>query len=165
MEVIKNKEKERKFLVKYLPEGYEEVRHNLIEQAYLSLLPEFRIRKIGNAYVKTEKGEGDFTRDEAEAPISFETFLDLEKQACTPFLIKMRHYVPLSHGNIAELDVYRNIKDLLTVEVEFKSNEKANAFEIPDWFGREITYDKAFKNKNLAKALGENPKLEMKNLV
>lgn len=30
-------------------------------------------------------------------------------------------------------------------EIEFSSEEEANAFIAPDWFGKEVTYDKSYK--------------------
>ena len=39
------------------------------------------------------------------------------------------------------------------VEVEFIDIDSANNFEIPCWFGNEVTRDKEFRNKNLAKIL------------
>ena len=54
--------------------------------------------------------------------------------------------------NIAELDAYKNIEGMTyTVEVEFTSVEDSNDFEIPDWFGLEITEDMSYKNKNLCR--------------
>ena len=42
-------------------------------------------------------------------------------------------------------------KIVLTLSTEeFPNKEKANSFEVPSWFGEEITYDKSYKNKNLA---------------
>ena len=36
-------------------------------------------------------------------------------------------------------------------EIEFPSEEAANAFEIPEFLGREITYDSYYKMKNFWK--------------
>ena len=65
---------------------------------------------------------------------------------------KIRYYLPLTDGLTAELDVYGGfLKGLVTVEVEFRSIAGSENFEVPSWFGEEITYDKQYKNKNLAK--------------
>lgn len=50
-----------------------------------------------------------------------------------------------------ELDVYQEeMTGLKVVEVEFTSEEEALVFAMPSWFGREITHDERYKNKNLA---------------
>jgi CYTH domain-containing protein len=50
-----------------------------------------------------------------------------------------------------ELDVYHGrLNGLHTAEVEFDSSAGAEAFEPPDWFGREVTDEPGFKNKRLA---------------
>jgi len=36
------------------------------------------------------------------------------------------------------------------VEVEFPSEEEAEAFEAPDWFGQDVSLDVRFKNAALA---------------
>ena len=43
----------------------------------------------------------------------------------------------------------------MVVEVEFNSLEDANNFEVPNWFGKEITEDLRYKNDNLAIATKE----------
>lgn len=49
---------------------------------------------------------------------------------------------------ICELDIYNNI--LITVEIEFNSKQEADNFNVPKWFGHELTNIQEFKNKNLA---------------
>jgi adenylate cyclase len=39
---------------------------------------------------------------------------------------------------------------MLSVEVEFKTEEESDQFVIPNWFGKEVTDDEKYKNKNLA---------------
>ncbi len=49
-----------------------------------------------------------------------------------------------------ELDVFDGELSPLTVaEVEFPTVEEAEAFTPPDWFGREVTYDKRYSNANM----------------
>ena len=47
---------------------------------------------------------------------------------------------------VYELDIYNNINNLITVEVEFLNKKEADDFIPPDWFGCEITNIKEFKN-------------------
>ena len=61
---------------------------------------------------------------------------------------------------MAELDIYYGeLEGLITVETEFKSEKEANEFIVPNWYGKEITYDKRYKNKNLARCSIEELKL------
>lgn len=75
---------------------------------------------------------------------------------------KVRYVLELN-GAKAEVDVYEGaLKGLITAEVEFITMERAQEFQVPDWFGEEVTYDKRYKNKNLAsienyKEQGVNP--------
>ena len=65
----------------------------------------------------------------------------------------------------AELDLYHNELDgLSTVEVEFTDVEEATEFKEPDWFDIDITSDKSYKNKNLAKAYFEKGKIMKKSI-
>ncbi len=131
-----------------------------LEQSYLDFgegdEPERRIRKLaknGSAeYFYTEKGKGDLFREEEEYEISEYSYERLKELTISATLIKTRYYLPLDDRLEAEIDVYGGSLSGLTVaEVEFKSLEEAQNFAAPAWFGEEITYDKSYKNKNLAK--------------
>ena len=39
----------------------------------------------------------------------------------------------------------------MIVEIEFSDIKNAKSFDIPNWFGKEVTENNAYKNKNLAK--------------
>ena len=53
---------------------------------------------------------------------------------------------------VFELDIYeKHLKRLSTVEVEFDTEEEANSFNPPEWFGEDITYNPTYKNSNLSK--------------
>lgn len=143
---------ERKFLVKEMPANLAIYPSYHIEQAYVSYDPEVRIRRKNDTYYLTEKGEGDLVREEREAEISKE---DYNAKMCTvqsAVIEKTRYLIPLGGRLTAELDVYHDRLDgLVVVEVEFTTEEAAGAFEPPYWFGRDVTYDSSFRNKNLAK--------------
>ena len=50
----------------------------------------------------------------------------------------------------ATLDIYKGeLSEFQVIEVEFDSEEKANDFVPPSWFGKEITGDKRYKNSYL----------------
>ena len=153
-----SKEIERKFLVKKVPDLKDKQYKEYIEQYYLSKNPEIRIRKVKEIWIEdsavnyymTIKSEGNLVRDELEFKIYPDVFNQLKAQVKDDRIIKTRYYLPLDKDFIAQLDIYHSIV-LLTVEVEFKSINEANSFNPPDWFGREVTEDKRYKNKNLAK--------------
>ena len=150
---------ERKFLITTLPDtsGCEFAE---IEQSYIDFgesgEPECRIRKMTKngipEYFYTEKGMGDLCREEEEYEISAYSYEKLKELVISKTVTKVRYYLPISENLIAEADVYGGaLSGLHVVEVEFSSLEESEKFTPPEWFGEEITYDKAYKNKNLAK--------------
>ena len=57
-----------------------------------------------------------------------------------------------SGEHVAELDVYEGtLAGLLTVEVEFDSEDTAQQFAPPEWFGREVTDQEQWSNAALAR--------------
>ena len=145
------KEIERKFLIKDILSIPKYVRKSEITQAYISVLPEVRIRKLNDTYYRTEKSEGGIIREEREEEISEEEFYKLLPASIGIVIHKERFYIELSHYLIAEVDIYASpFYPLATVEVEFPSLKQAMSFDVPEWFGREVTKDKAYKNKSLA---------------
>ena len=58
----------------------------------------------------------------------------------------------LGHDLVAEVDLFEgDLAGLCLVEVEFASEDDANAFEAPDWFGRDVTAIKGWSNADLAR--------------
>jgi adenylate cyclase len=146
---------ERKFLVNTIPFDPAAYPHSEIRQGYLSFEPEIRIREKDNVYYLTEKGAGSLVREEHETEISEAEYRAKEPLVISVFIEKTRYFIPLNNGLVAELDIYHGKLDgLVAVEVEFDAVAAARAFTPPDWFGREITEDKTYRNKNLAKKDG-----------
>lgn len=142
---------ERKFLVKTLPAALSQYPASQIWQAYLSFVPEIRIRKKDGRYLLTEKGEGALARSEEEREISASDFAARKAGRISNPIEKTRYRIPLEGGLTAELDVFSGkLTGLCLVEVEFSSYEAAEGFLPPGWFGDEVTYIKKFKNKNLS---------------
>ena len=51
-----------------------------------------------------------------------------------------------------ELDVFEEpYENLVIAEVEFESEEEANNFKPPVWFGEDVTMDPRYHNSNLSK--------------
>lgn len=66
--------------------------------------------------------------------------------------IKMRFYVPLTAILDAKVDIYDELLDN-TISVDFKDDIEAYNFEVPSWFGAEITPElmKVVKQKRKSK--------------
>lgn len=142
---------ERKFLISVLPAGLSQYPASQIWQAYLSFVPEIRIRKKDGRYFLTEKGAGALARREEERELSAADFASREPGRISNPIEKTRYRIPLEGGLTAELDVFSGkLTGLCLVEVEFPSYEAAERFLPPAWFGDEVTYLKKYKNKNLS---------------
>lgn len=144
---------ERKFLVEEDPrlDGAAPVQ---IEQGYLALDPgkgtEVRLRRKGGELLLTIKAGEGRTRTEEEMPLDGDRFESLWPLTEGRRLSKDRHLIPLD-GLEVELDIFRgNLHGLLIAEVEFDDQTAADSFEKPDWFGEEVTGDRAYLNRTLA---------------
>ena len=140
---------ERQFLVTVLPplpNAYDKIR-----QGYVSLLPEIRIRQIGDSnFTLTVKRGTGLVREEWETEISRKEFENLAERLHpgTLMIEKSRYHIPLADGLIAELHIHEGH---LT---GFNYVEVADNFEPPSWFGREVTEDARFSYGTLAKNNG-----------
>jgi CYTH domain-containing protein len=144
---------ERQFTVEKLPEGLDEIEPVTVLQGYLAIEEdgtEVRIRRMGGRLFLTVKRGGGMVRTELETEIDLEQFEELWPGTEGRRIEKSRHAVPL--GDLtAEVDVYAGrLAGLISVEVEFASREEAARFDPPAWFGREVTHDERYKNRNLA---------------
>lgn len=146
-----SKEIERKFLAEELPEDLERYPNKKIEQFYTEISEdcEVRYRREGNKFYCTEKGGRGISREENEREIAEEEYKKAFESS-VGIVEKTRYEIPLE-SSAAELDIYHaELNGLITVEVEFDSEEDAKEFTEPSWFGREITKEEKYKNKNLA---------------
>jgi adenylate cyclase len=145
---------ERKFVVSELPPVLERSRSSRIEQGYLAIADdgtEVRVRRRDGAAVLTVKSGGGRSRLEEEIAIDAERFARLWPLTEGRRLEKTRYLIPAGTGLTIELDVYSGaLTGLRVAEVEFGSEEAADAFEPPEWFGSEVTDDARFKNQKLA---------------
>ena len=144
---------ERKYLVASLPSDLDSHPHDLLEQGYLAISSdggEVRIRRGKDACVLTLKQGSGLTRLEEEIAITNEIFESLWQATEGRRIEKVRYKIPADHVTI-ELDRYLGAYDgLLVAEVEFLSEELANDWTPPFWFGQEVTEDCSYKNQNLA---------------
>ncbi|MBD2872747.1 CYTH domain-containing protein [Paenibacillus arenilitoris] len=160
-----SQEIERKFLLAEEPailigkQGLKVLSEQRIEQTYLAIdeSQEIRVRRIvdlaggGVTYTHTFKLGNGLSREEVEYSIS---------EGIYGQLTQAFGYVPLTknritaewESKIVEIDVYDQIK-LAVLEVEFESEEAANNFAAPDWFGRDISLERQYSNKKVWREL------------
>ena len=145
---------ERKFLVARRPD-LAGAKRTEIEQGYLALgdgdgQAEVRLRRKGDQRVLTVKGGSGRTRTEEELELDPDRFDSLWPLTEGRRVTKTRHLI--AHGELEiELDVYRGGLDGLEIaEVEFPDEESADAFEAPEWLGRDVTGDEQYLNATLA---------------
>jgi adenylate cyclase len=145
---------ERKFIIQSIPFPLDHQFFEDIRQGYLVTSEkgdEVRVRQRGDhCFLTVKKGEG-FERYEMEIEISRDQFEKLYGATADERLEKKR-YIIKDHGFNIELDIFEGrLKGLMVAEVEFRSPDEGKAYRAPDWFGREVTEDKRFANRNLAK--------------
>ena len=148
-----NYEIERKFLVKgeFKSKAFT---HWRIVQGYLSSVPKrvVRIRIKGDtAYltVKSTVSGNGLTRYEWEKEIPIE---DAEEMLtfCEKEIIEKTRYLVQVGNHVFEVDeFYGTNEGLLVAEVELQSEDEA--FEKPDWLGKEVTHDIRYYNSMLVK--------------
>lgn len=149
---MQNKEIERKFLIKELPQNLEKYRCRKIEQAYLCPNPVVRIRRQDDDYYLTYKGQGLMVREEYNLPLTQEAYEHLKEKADGIILSKTRFLIPLSDHLTVELDLFdKPFESLILAEVEFPSEEAANSFEMPHWFDKDVTSDLRYHNSNMSR--------------
>ncbi|MGN0968339.1 MAG: CYTH domain-containing protein [Oscillospiraceae bacterium] len=142
---------ERKFTVKQVPDDLPQYPCSRIEQAYLCTEPVVRVRRYGEEFWLTCKGEGLLSREEYELPLTEEAYRHLLAKADGLVIVKDRFRIPWE-GYTIELDVFdAPLAPLVLAEVEFPTEEEALAFCPPAWFGRDVTWDPAYSNANLSK--------------
>ncbi|MBF0179523.1 MAG: CYTH domain-containing protein [Magnetococcales bacterium] len=147
-------EVERKYLVHRLPDAVADLQGIHIVQGYLAVEnggSEVRLRdKAGNCFLTVKNGSGPI-RGEGEIAISREQFTTIWGFTQNRRVIKDRYRIPVSDGVIVDLDLYHDRHaGLMTAEVEFTSTVACQTFTPPEWFGREVTWDEGFHNRNLA---------------
>ncbi|MBR6281155.1 MAG: CYTH domain-containing protein [Lachnospiraceae bacterium] len=141
---------ERKFLIDRLPFASEDYPHKQLEQGYLSTSPVVRVRHEGDEFFLTYKSSGMMTRIEHNLPLTAESYAHLLAKADGYVIRKVRYYIPYESHTI-ELDLFEgDLAPLQMAEVEFDSEEEANAFCPPDWFGEEVTYSGSYHNSVLS---------------
>lgn len=142
---------ERKYLVTTLPEHLETYPCRHIEQGYLNTAPVVRIRKDHDKYELTYKSKGLMVREEYNLPLNQASYEHLKEKIDGRLITKKRYMLPYQSYTI-ELDVFEgDLSPLILAEVEFPTEEEANAFLPPDWFGEDVTLCGTYHNSALSK--------------
>ena len=143
---------ERKFVVERAPDALDDGER--IEQGYLAVGDdgvEVRVRRRGDATTLTVKSGPGMVRTEEELEIDARRFEALWALTDGRRVSKTRHYLPLDDRLTVELDVYAGDHEgLLTAEIEFPTREAAEAFQPPEWLGRDVTGDGRYAAQSLA---------------
>ena len=143
---------ERKFLIPQLPVNLDSYAFHLIEQGYLCTDPVVRIRRQDDDYILTYKGKGMMCREEYNLPLNKEAYEHLKQKIDGNLISKKRYLIPTDHALTIELDVFfAPFETLCLAEVEFPTEEAANTFVPPDWFGKDVTMDGHYHNSYLSK--------------
>ena len=150
---------ERKFLMKGFPSGLPMIRHIDMEQGYLSVEPEVRIHRAIDMNTGaaecwlTLKSEGELVRNEHKTRIDEDFYFDaadflnvsmIQKEYRSyklgPWVLEVAHVDPgTPHA-------------FFYAEIEFPTERDARDFEVPEYLGKEITFEEEYKMKNYWKA-------------
>lgn len=160
------KEIERKWLFNMdkVPD-YMSLTRTAYSQAYLVATDsiEVRIRKkqvnfIGSkaacpeSWALTVKSGGDLTRVEVQKELSqaeFEELKSINNLTDKDFINKERLVINVNGYYLAVGLVDMGTKhEFCYGEIEFPTEKEANEFVVPEWFGKEVTYDTSYKMKN-----------------
>lgn len=143
---------ERKFLVDDLPDGLEWLDERALRQGYVALdgATEVRVRDDDGVWLLTIKHGGGLVRVEEDFEVDDRRGETLWALTEGRRVCKRRRRMPYG-GAMLEIDVFEgDLAGLVVAEAEFADEAVAMAFTPPDWFGREVTDDPAFKNRALA---------------
>jgi len=141
---------ERKFLVRkdlWRPPG----NGAACRQGYLSRTREcvVRVRTADDrAYLAIKGAVSEMTRREFEYEIPFEDAEVLLSEYCEKPLIEKTRYCVAYKGLRWEVDLFSGENEgLVIAELELRAEDQA--FEKPDWVGKEVTGDPRYYNANL----------------
>ena len=108
-------------------------------------------RRDGRSWLTVKAGAGR-VRVEEELGIDAERFERLWPLTEGRRIEKRRYEIDAGDGVVIELDLYTGaLEGLVVAEVEFASEEAADAFAAPAWLGPDVTEDGRYKNQRLAR--------------
>ena len=147
---------ERKFVLSEIPGDDVLGTGQLLRQGYLAEEGDVtvRVRITERATMLTVKAGAGLSRTEVEVRIARHEAGALWSHTDGRRIEKTRHRVAHRDlgGHVADVDVYAGaLAGLCTAEVEFDSEEEAESFVPPPWFGREVTGERQWTNAALAR--------------
>lgn len=155
----KNTEIERKFKIDRFPEGLELVDSRIVDQRYLSVDPEVRIRRVKyqdgiRNYWLTIKSKGTLKRTEVEFDMTFDQYKALALTIPYPAIRKELNIYRLPDGHLLECNRVDGDteNEYWYAEVEFEDEASAKAFQPPEFLGEDITEDDSYKMSNVWKS-------------
>lgn len=90
-------------------------------------------------------------REEYNLPLNEESFTHLKEKIDGLLIQKRRYLIPLAEKYTIELDVFEGaLAPLVLAEVEFETEEEANTFVPPEWFGEDVTFSTKYHNSTLS---------------
>lgn len=143
---------ERKFLLADVPPAVRRAPAEPIRQGYLALDgdTEVRVRITPARAVLTIKGGRGKVRTEQEVVLGERQGDALWELTAGRRVQKTRRRVPVADA-LVEVDEYSGaLEGLVVAEVEFDDEQASRSFRPPPWFGREVTDDRRYSNRNLA---------------
>ena len=158
---------ERKFLIRsgQFPESLEEVERADVEQGYLALEPQVRIRKKttadGDEFILCIKGKGSLARTEVETVLTEKQYYELKDMLDRRMITKeYRKYRLPSSDLFLEVSIVNKgwPEEFMYAEIEFESVEAANAYRPGLYLREEITYSPDYRMGRLWQMLGEENK-------
>lgn len=148
---------ERKFLIKEMPDLTKYPSKKLV-QGYLTTNPTVRVRNEGGEFILTykSKSKDHISREEYNLPLTKEAFESLISKTEGNIISKTRYYIPLGKNKegselTLELDVFDPpFAPLIFGEVEFPTIDEAESFEVPEWFGEDVSANREYYNSVMA---------------
>ena len=106
--------------------------------------PTLRLRKSGNKYEMTKKEpikEGDSSHQlETTIPLTRDEFEELA--SIKGKRVSKNRYLYTEGNHVCEIDVFQgDLKGLVLVDVEFKSNKEKSEFQQPAWLLKDVTQE------------------------
>ncbi len=155
---------ERKFLIRSgsFPESLEEVERAEVEQGYLALEPQVRIRKkstaAGEEFILCIKGKGELARTEVETALTESQYYELKSMLDRRMITKeYRKYKLPSSDLFLEVSIVNKgyPEEFMYAEIEFDSVEAAKAYKPGLYLREEITYSPDYRMGALWEILGK----------
>lgn len=155
---------ERKFLIKNNAFDLNKYSYMEIQQAYISTSPVIRVRKkltfditrtdntqVAPEFILTVKSKGMLSRREFELPLDEADYNKLLCKVEGNIITKKRYIIPLEDDLTLELDYFQDLfEGLIMGEIEFKSEDAANKYNLPDFVIREVTFDTHYHNSTMS---------------